>query len=72
MKKRGCFQAALFLFRGCLLMKLKAELIDAVTFGRTLKRISHEITEKNKDISSVCLVGIKTRGVPLASIVSEH
>lgn len=52
-------------------MKLKAELIDAVTFGRTLKRISHEIIEKNKDISSVCLVGIKTRGVPLAKRISE-
>ena len=52
-------------------MKLKAELTDAVTFGRTIKRISHEIIEKNKDISLVCLVGIKTRGVPLAKRIAD-
>lgn len=53
-------------------MILKAELTDAVTFGRTIKRISHEIIEKNKDISSVCLVGIKTRGVPIAKRIAEN
>lgn len=53
-------------------MKLKAELVDEITFERTLKRISHEITEKNKDITSVYLVGIKTRGVPLARRISEY
>lgn len=53
-------------------MNFKAELSDAVTFGRTLKRISHEIIEKNKDISSVCLVGIKTRGVPIAQRIAEN
>lgn len=33
---------------------------------RCLVRISHEIIEKNKGIENLALVGIRTRGVPLA------
>jgi pyrimidine operon attenuation protein/uracil phosphoribosyltransferase len=33
---------------------------------RTLSRIAHEIIERNDDLESVALVGIHTRGVPLA------
>ena len=33
---------------------------------RTLSRIAHEIIERNDDLASVVLVGIHTRGVPLA------
>ena len=33
---------------------------------RTLSRIAHEITERNKDTGSLVLVGMQTRGVPLA------
>lgn len=47
-------------------MKLKATLTDEKTFGRTLTRISHEIIEKNETAEGLCLIGIKTRGVPLA------
>ncbi len=52
-------------------MKLKSVLIDEKSFGRTLKRISHEIIEKNSTVSDVCLVGIKTRGVPLAKRIAD-
>jgi pyrimidine operon attenuation protein/uracil phosphoribosyltransferase len=41
-------------------------LLDADALGRTLSRIAHEIVERNADLSSVALVGIHTRGVPLA------
>jgi len=41
-------------------------LLDAEQFGRTLSRIAHEIIERNDDLESVALVGIHTRGVPLA------
>ncbi|MGI2335581.1 MAG: bifunctional pyr operon transcriptional regulator/uracil phosphoribosyltransferase PyrR [Dehalogenimonas sp.] len=34
---------------------------------RTLSRIAHEITERNKDTSALVLVGMQTRGVPLAN-----
>jgi pyrimidine operon attenuation protein/uracil phosphoribosyltransferase len=41
-------------------------LLDADALGRTLQRIAHEIVERNEDLSRVALVGIHTRGVPLA------
>jgi pyrimidine operon attenuation protein / uracil phosphoribosyltransferase len=33
---------------------------------RTLSRIAHEIIERNEDLDRVALVGIHTRGVPIA------
>ena len=41
-------------------------LIDAEALRRTLSRIAHEIIEGNPDLDDVALVGIQTRGVPLA------
>jgi pyrimidine operon attenuation protein/uracil phosphoribosyltransferase len=41
-------------------------LLDADALGRTLARIAHEIIEGNPELASVALVGIQTRGVPLA------
>ena len=41
-------------------------LLDAEAIGRTLSRIAHEIIEGNPDLEQVALVGIQTRGVPLA------
>jgi pyrimidine operon attenuation protein/uracil phosphoribosyltransferase len=40
--------------------------LDAEALGRTLSRIAHEIIERNADLSQVALVGIHSRGVPLA------
>jgi pyrimidine operon attenuation protein/uracil phosphoribosyltransferase len=39
---------------------------DAEAVSRTLSRIAHEIIEGNPDLDRVALVGIQTRGVPLA------
>ncbi|HET8895198.1 MAG TPA: bifunctional pyr operon transcriptional regulator/uracil phosphoribosyltransferase PyrR [Gaiellaceae bacterium] len=41
-------------------------LLDADALSRTLSRIAHEIIEANPDLDQVALVGIQTRGVPLA------
>jgi pyrimidine operon attenuation protein/uracil phosphoribosyltransferase len=41
-------------------------LLDAEALSRTLARIAHEIVERNPELESVALVGIHTRGVPLA------
>jgi pyrimidine operon attenuation protein/uracil phosphoribosyltransferase len=41
-------------------------LLDADALSRTLTRIAHEIIEGNPDLDEVALVGIQTRGVPLA------
>jgi pyrimidine operon attenuation protein / uracil phosphoribosyltransferase len=41
-------------------------LLDAEAIERTLSRIAHELIERNADLEQVALVGIHTRGVPLA------
>ena len=41
-------------------------LLDDEAISRTLSRVAHEIIERNEDLDSVALVGIHTRGVPLA------
>ena len=41
-------------------------LLDDESISRTLSRIAHEIIERNDDLETVALVGIHTRGVPLA------
>jgi pyrimidine operon attenuation protein / uracil phosphoribosyltransferase len=41
-------------------------LLDAEAVTRSLTRLAHEVIERNPDLRSVALVGIHTRGVPLA------
>ena len=41
-------------------------LLDSEAIGKTLSRIAHEIIECNEDLEAVALIGIHTRGVPLA------
>jgi pyrimidine operon attenuation protein/uracil phosphoribosyltransferase len=41
-------------------------LLDGEAIQRSLSRIAHEIVEANPDLDRVALVGIHTRGVPLA------
>ena len=41
-------------------------LLDEEAISRTLSRIAHEIIERTGDLADVALVGIHTRGVPLA------
>lgn len=46
-------------------------ILDEKAIQRALIRISHEIIERNKGVENVVLLGIKTRGVPLAKRISE-
>lgn len=52
-------------------MKEKAQLMDEKAIGRAITRLSHEIIERNKGIEDVVLVGIKTRGVPIADRIGK-
>ncbi len=47
-------------------------LMDEKAIGRALTRISHEIIEKNKGVEDVVILGIKTRGVPLANRIVKR
>ncbi len=40
--------------------------MDAERVGRALTRIAHEIVERNRGVEALALVGVRTRGVPIA------
>jgi pyrimidine operon attenuation protein/uracil phosphoribosyltransferase len=42
------------------------QVMDADRMSRALTRIAHEILERNRGLDELALVGIRTRGVPLA------
>src|SRR5207249_3223556 len=45
--------------------------MDADRMGRALTRIAHEILERNRGTNELALVGIRTRGVPLARRIAR-
>ncbi len=53
-------------------MELKALIFDENALNRAIVRISHQIIEKNEDVSDVVIIGIHTRGVPLAKRLCEE
>ncbi|PKR78556.1 bifunctional pyr operon transcriptional regulator/uracil phosphoribosyltransferase PyrR [Halalkalibacillus sediminis] len=53
-------------------MKEKTSILDSAAISRALKRISHEIIERNKGTEDLLLVGIKTRGTPLATRIQQN
>ena len=52
-------------------MTTSSKIMDKEYIRRTLMRIAHEIVEKNKGVSDLCLVGIRTRGAVLAERINE-
>jgi pyrimidine operon attenuation protein/uracil phosphoribosyltransferase len=46
-------------------------LLDESDIARALKRIAHEIVERNRGVENVVLIGIQRRGVPLAERIAE-
>ena len=47
------------------------EILDEDALARTLARLAHELIERNDDLERLALVGIHTRGVPLARRLQE-
>ena len=47
-------------------------MLDADDVSRALTRISHEILERNKGADDLLLLGLHTRGVPLARRIAER
>jgi pyrimidine operon attenuation protein/uracil phosphoribosyltransferase len=45
----------------------KAKILDADRIRRMVDRMAHEIAERQKDLQGLALIGIRTRGVPLAT-----
>ena len=55
-----------------LMEKYKTTLMDEAAVQRAIKRISHEILERNSGADNICLVGIKRRGIPLAMLIANN
>ena len=53
-------------------MKEKTIIMDEMAKARALFRISHEILEKNKGANDLVLIGILTRGVPMAKTIKDN
>lgn len=51
---------------------LKATIMDSEAMRRAVTRIAHEILEHNEGAQSLGIVGIVSRGVPLAEILSNE
>ena len=47
------------------------EILDTDALARTLARLAHELIERTDDLDELALVGIHTRGVPLARRLQE-
>lgn len=50
----------------------KGKVMDAEQMHRSLRRISHEIIERNKRLDELAILGIRTRGVYLAQRIQSN
>lgn len=53
-------------------MAERVEIMDKSALNRAITRISHEIVEKNKGIGNLVILGIRTRGMPIARRIAEN
>lgn len=51
---------------------LNSIILDELSVRRALRRISHEIIERNGGAENIKIVGIHSRGLPLAKIIAEN
>lgn len=51
--------------------KIKAKVMDARKIKRSLQRMTTEITERNRNLKNLVIIGIRTRGVYLAKRVNK-
>ncbi|MDR1773975.1 MAG: bifunctional pyr operon transcriptional regulator/uracil phosphoribosyltransferase PyrR [Clostridioides sp.] len=49
----------------------RSQIMDKTQISRAITRISHEIIEKNKGIENVVIIGVRTRGIPLAERIAQ-
>ena len=53
-------------------MEIKTVLLDEIAINRALRRISHEIIEKNKGINNVVLLGVARGGIPVCERLAKN
>lgn len=50
----------------------KTRIMDETEINRALARMTHEILEQNRGTENICLLGVKTRGIPLAARLAKN
>jgi len=53
-------------------MKIKSKILDKEAIKKSIKRIAHEILEKNADKNLLAIIGIKHRGAFLAERITKE
>lgn len=53
-------------------MSKKVEILSSEELRRTLTRLASQIIERTRDLSQLALIGIYSRGVPLANLLSRQ
>ena len=53
-------------------MQVKSQIMDSSQMERSVHRMAHEIIEQNRGLEKIRLVGIRSRGVPLAESLSRY
>jgi pyrimidine operon attenuation protein/uracil phosphoribosyltransferase len=52
--------------------RIPGVVMDEGDIARALKRVAHEIAERNRGVKNVVLIGIPRHGVPLAQRIAAH
>ncbi len=52
-------------------MQLKGQMMDEIDVERAIVRIAHQIVERNHGTDNLCIIGIKSRGVPIAKRLAD-
>jgi pyrimidine operon attenuation protein / uracil phosphoribosyltransferase len=53
-------------------MKVKKKLLDAARMERAVRRMAIEIVERNRGTEDLIIIGIRTRGVPIAERIARE
>ncbi|HEY5609755.1 MAG TPA: bifunctional pyr operon transcriptional regulator/uracil phosphoribosyltransferase PyrR [Thermoanaerobaculia bacterium] len=53
-------------------MRVKKRLLDAVRMRRAIRRMAIEVVERNRGTEDLMIVGIRTRGVPIAERLAQQ
>lgn len=55
-----------------MILQPKAQIMDKEAIDRALRRVAHEIVEKNQGTADLVFIGIRRRGVPLAERLRDN
>lgn len=53
-------------------MQVKSQIMDSAQIERSIQRMAHEIIEQNRGLDKIRLVGIRSRGVPIAERLQDY